>query len=178
MNKPNLPVFVLSGIIILIAGLRFGMAPFPNIEPIMLFTIVSALTLGPISGFLVGFGSMALSDLFVGMGPWTVYTSLTYGLVGILTGFLGIIRKRWGRLELTVLVFVMTILWDLITATFWAIQTMQPLTVVYALQVPFTLLHLSNCIFAFLFAPYLMKALSRASEFSITKFLKRVFAHT
>ena len=96
----------------------------------------------------------------------------------IFIGLTSIIKKNWGRLELTALVFVMTILWDLITATFFAIQFFIPWQIAIVNQIPFTILHLSNCIIAFLFAPYLMRAFLRAREFSMIRFLKRVFVYT
>jgi len=157
-----------------VAFLRVFMAPIPNVEPIMLFTIVIALNFGPISGFIFGAGSMFFSDFILGLpGPWTLYTSLAYGFVGLLVGFIGVFFKerKFNRIELSAIAFVMTILWDLITATFWAFQTMQPLYLVYVAQIPFTLLHLSNCIFAFLFAPYLMKFYSEVKNLSVDNFL-------
>lgn len=148
------------------------MAPYPNIEPIMLFVISTALVFGPISGFLLGLGSMVASDLFIGLiGPWTVYTSLTYGIVGLLVGFFGILKKNWNRASLTAIAFVMTIFYDLVTGTFFAFQFMIPWNIAMINQIPFTILHLSNCVFVFLFAPHLMRAFSSAKDFSIVKFL-------
>jgi uncharacterized membrane protein len=170
----RLNLSILSGGILFIAGLRFLMAPYPNIEPIMLFTIVSALSYGPLAGFLIGFGSMLVSDLFIGLaGPWTIYTTLTYGFVGLSVGFLGIRKKEWGRAGLTAVTFVMVILYDLITATFFAFEFMVPWNAAIASQIPFTLLHLSNCVFVFLFAPYLMRAFSAMRDFSIVGVLRK-----
>lgn len=153
-----------------VAALRILMAPLPNIEPIMLFTIVAALSLGPRSGFNLGFLSMITSDIVLGLiGPWTIYTSLTYGLIGILAGLLGIHKRNWGRVELTLISFVMTILYDLITATCFALEFMIPINAALTAQIPFTLLHLNNCIFVFLFAPYLLRLFSSTKDFSITE---------
>ncbi len=177
MSRLNLSI--LSGGIFLLAGLRFLMAPYPNVEPIMLFVISTALVFGPLAGFILGFGSMIVSDMFLGLyGPWTLYTAPTYGLIGLIVGFIGTSKNKWGRPELTALAFVMTIAYDIITATFWALQTLQPLIVVYVTQIPFTLLHLSNCVFVFLFAPYLMRVLSVARDFSIVRFLRDCRVHT
>jgi len=174
----NINFSAVFGILVVVALLRVIMAPFPNIEPIMLFTITTALVLGPVSGFLFGFGSMIFSDLYLGLGIWSIYTSLTYGLIGILCGIFGILKRNWSRFELTLLAFFMTLLYDIITATFWAFQTMQPLPLVYTLQIPFTFLHLSNCIFAFLFAPSLIRLSMRAKRFSVSRFMRRVFTYT
>lgn len=169
---------VLSGSILAIAGLRLMMAPYPNIEPIMFFTLSTALVFGPLAGFLLGLGTMITSDVFLGLlGPWTLYTSLTYGIVGLAAGFIGIKKKKWDRAGLTVLAFLLTVFYDLVTATFWALQTMQPLTVVYAAQIPFTLLHLSNCVLVCMFAPYMMKAFEAVKDFSIVGCFKRFWSY-
>jgi len=177
MSRLNLGV--LSGGILLIAGLRFLMAPYPNIEPIMLFVISTALVFGPLAGLILGFGSMVVSDLFIGLiGPWTIYTSLTYGFIGILVGFIGVVKNKWGRSELTTLAFVMTIAYDIITATFFAFEFMVPWSAAMVAQIPFTLLHLSNCVFVFLFAPYMMRVFSAARDFSIVRFLRDFRVYT
>jgi uncharacterized membrane protein len=171
---------VVSGSILSVAGLRVLMAPLPNVEPIMLFTIVTALTLGPISGFIFGAGSMFISDFFMGRaGPWTLYTSLAFGFVGILVGLIGTFtrNKNWnklkGRAELFGIAFIMTIFWDLITATFFAFEFFIPWYTVMITQIPFTLLHLSNCAIVPLFAPHLMKVFSAAKNFSILTWVRK-----
>lgn len=163
---------ILAGCIILITGLRVAMAPYPNVEPITLLTLVTGLTYGPVQAALLGFGSLAFSDIVMGLpGPWTIYCGLTFGVIGAFCGILGTRKKKWGRVELTALIFVLTIFYDAVTATFWALQTMQPLSVVYAAQVPFTLLHLSNCILAYILAPSLINILERTKDFSLSKTL-------
>jgi hypothetical protein len=174
MAKPNLSV--LFGTILLVAGLRMMKGPFyPNVEPIMLFTIVTALAYGPRAGGILGAGSLIVSDIMMGLpGPWTLYTGLSYGAIGVVAGLLGVWKRSWKREELAAVAFVATISYDAVTSTFWGLQTMQPLLVVYAAQVPFTLLHLSNCALAYVFAPEMMKALDYAKDFSLQKFLKEL----
>lgn len=189
MERINLGI--LSAGIATVAALRVLMAPLPNIEPVMLFTIVAAIAFGPITGFLLGLGSMILSNIFMMSGvsvfPWilhmplvTLYTSLTYGLIGLMAGLLGIVKKNWKRSDFTLLVVVMTLFYDLITAVCFAIQFygFGGIPVALTAQIPFTVLHLSNALFAFLFAPYLFKAFTKAKEISILALLRnlRVYA--
>ncbi len=155
--------------ILLVAGLRVMKGPMlPNVEPIMLFTIVTALAYGPRAGALLGAGSLLISDFMIFPGPWTLYTAGCYGILGAAIGLLGSWKKSWKREELTAVAFVATIAYDAVTASFWALQTMQPLLAVYIAQVPFTLLHLSNCAFAYALAPEMMKALNYAKNLSVT----------
>lgn len=189
MERINLSILSLG--IVTVAGLRVLMATLPNIEPVMLFTVVMALSLGPISGFLVGLGSMILSNIFMvssgSLFPWifhmplvTLYTSLTYGLIGLIVGFLGIVKRDWKRSDFTLLIVVMTLFYDLVTAICFGVQFYGFAGIPVALnaQIPFTVLHLSNAIFAFLFAPYLFRAFTKAKEISVFGFLNGLRLHT
>jgi len=117
-------------------------------------------------------------------GTWTLYTSLSFALVGTLVGFFGKFtdNKNFtnlkGRAKLFLITFLMTILWDVITATFFAFEFFIPLEIAMVAQIPFTLLHLSNCLFAFLFAPHLIKFYSELKEFLIFKFLEKSKAYS
>ncbi len=171
---------VISASTFSVAGLRVLMAPLPNIEPIMLFTLVIALSLGPLSGFIFGAGTMFLSDFMMGRaGPWTLYTSLAFGLVGLFVGMLAtfIKNKNWNSMKrrtgLFTLAFVMTIFWDIFTATFFAFNFFIPLNAAMIAQLPFTLLHLSNAAIAFLFAPHLVMVYSALKDFSILTWLRK-----
>jgi len=168
--KPN--PGILAGSIALLAALRVMMAPLPNIEPIMLFTIPAAIVLGPVAGFSLAFGSMVLADLMMGSLMTTAYTSVTYGTIGLFCGILGRMKKNWGRVSLTMLSFGMVLFYDLTTATFFALQFMIPVPVALINQIPFTILHSSSCVLVFLFAPSLLKAARAMQEFSPSKFLQ------
>ena len=173
--KPNPGIF--AGSVVLLAALRVMMAPLPNIEPIMLFTIPLALVMGPIAGFSLAFGSMVVSDMMMGSLMATVYTSLTYGAIGLICGLLGKLKKEWGRLSLTLLSFGMVLFYDVTTSIFFAMQFMLPIPVALISVIPFFLLHLSSCVLVFLFAPSLIKAAEAMKELSPAKFLKDMRLH-
>ena len=76
------------------ARAAFFMLPF--IKPIAAMVIVSGVTFGPESGFLVGCLSMIVSNFMFGQGPWTPWQMFTYGLIGFLAGTLfrkGILKR-------------------------------------------------------------------------------------
>ncbi|WP_225352043.1 hypothetical protein [Secundilactobacillus similis] len=50
---------------------RVAMAPFPDVKPTSFIVIMTALTLGKESGFIVGSTAAIVSNLFLGQGPWT-----------------------------------------------------------------------------------------------------------
>lgn len=170
---------LLAGIISA-AALRVAMAPYPNIEPVMLFTLVAGLAAGPVAGFLMGAGTMLLSNIMLSAGPltfpWllhmplvTVYTTLAYGFVGSIAGLIGLVKTSFLRREYALLAAGLTLFYDFVTCTAFALQFYGPSGIFAALvmQVPFTVLHLSNAVFAFMFAPYLHKAALKAGTYSM-----------
>lgn len=48
---------------------RVAMAAFPDVKPTSFIVIVTALALGPESGFIVGSTAAIVSNLFLGQGP-------------------------------------------------------------------------------------------------------------
>lgn len=182
--KVNFQV-LLAGIISA-AALRAAMSPYPNIEPVMLLTLAAGLAAGPLAGFLMGAGSMLISNIFMAPGPltfpWllhmplvTFYTMLTYGVVGIFAGIAGIFKKSFRRWEYALLAAVLTIFYDLVTCICFALQFYGPggIPMALSMQIPFTILHLSNAVIAFAFAPYVHKAALKAGSFSINGFLSQ-----
>lgn len=187
----GLDLKTLSAGIILAASLRMAMAPYPNIEPVMLFTIAAALSAGPLYGFLLGAGSMIASNVFMAPGaltfPWilhmplvTIYTSMAYGLVGLVAGLLGRYKRKWGRVGMASLALPLTVFYDLVTCLCFALQFYGPGGVPAALvaQIPFTALHLSNVVLALLFGPFLVGAFSRFRQHSVAESLKKWLIHT
>lgn len=182
---------ILSAGIAGVAALRIFMAPYPNIEPVMLFTLAAGLALGPLAGLLTGAGSMIVSNVFLSAGPltfpWifhmplvTVYTSLAYGLVGLIAGILGLARKGWGRRDMTLAAAGLTIFYDAVTCVCFALQFYGPAGIPLALsaQVPFTMLHLSNAVLVFVLGPYALGLVRKAGELSLTGLPKDWKTHT
>ena len=58
----------------------------PLMKPITAITVLSAMYLGPESGFLVGALSAVLSNFIMGQGPWTPFQMLAWGLIGLFAG--------------------------------------------------------------------------------------------
>ncbi|MCI5639958.1 MAG: ECF transporter S component [Lachnospiraceae bacterium] len=52
-----------------------------------MLVILTGIALGPEAGFLVGALARLLCNFFDGQGPWTPWQMLTWGLLGLLAGF-------------------------------------------------------------------------------------------
>jgi len=93
---------------------RIILAFLPNISLTTPLTILSGFYLGSLSGFLVGFISMIISDMYLGFGPWTIVTSISMGLVGFLSGL--ILPRVRDRVLLFVLAYLFTLFYDVVTS--------------------------------------------------------------
>lgn len=82
---------------------RIPFASLMNFQPCTFFIICSGYVFGPMAGFMVGALTAIISNIFLGQGPWTAYQIFTWGIVGILAGFLGklnILQKAYRNLML------------------------------------------------------------------------------
>lgn len=70
-----------------VAG-RAVFAPIPAFKPVTAIVIITAVWIGCETGFLVGSLSALISDFFFGLGPWTPFQMLSWGLIGFLAGLL------------------------------------------------------------------------------------------
>ena len=60
----------------------------PQFKPVSAIVILSGVAFGPLTGFLVGSGTMLASNLFFGQGPWTPWQMCAMGGIGFFSGFL------------------------------------------------------------------------------------------
>lgn len=102
---------VLAVLIALAVAGRAAFFMMPSVKPMAAVTIISAVSLGPWQGFLVGALSMLTSNMLFGQGPWTIWQMLAMGLVGLFAGFIFYRRKKlWKRYFLCAYGFVSVIL--------------------------------------------------------------------
>lgn len=130
-----------------VAG-RFVFAVIPGFKPITAIVIITAIWLGGESGFLVGSLSAVISNFYFGQGPWTPFQMLTWGLIGLLAGYLHRPLKTsrvalsvygvFAGLVYSLLMDVWSVLWynsSFSWALYWAsLLTAIPYTVSYAVS--------------------------------------------
>ena len=76
-----------------VAG-RFVFMMIPGFKPITAMVVITAIYLGGEAGFLTGALSALISNFYFGQGPWTPFQMLSWGLLGLLAGFLARPLKR------------------------------------------------------------------------------------
>lgn len=72
---------------------RFAFQFIPNVQPVTTIIIICGIILGPFSAVLLAFLTTYLSNLLLGMGIWTVWQIIVWGVVGLCSGWLGKWRK-------------------------------------------------------------------------------------
>lgn len=141
----------------------------PFFKPITALSVITAMYFGKEAGFLTGALAAVISDFYFGMGPWTPFQMLGFGLIGYFAGLLcSPLKKRlsflliYGAVSGVAFSFIMdiwTVVWyngaldpGLYAA---AILTALPHTAVYSL---------SNIIFLALFAKPFGRKLERVKR--------------
>ncbi|MEA3254248.1 MAG: ECF transporter S component [Candidatus Altiarchaeota archaeon] len=96
---------------------RVPFAVIPSVQPCTYLIICTGYVFGPIAGFMVGAITALISNLFLGMGPWTLYQIFAWGLAGFAAGFIKL-NKTW---KLCLYGFIHGYLFGLITNIwFWS----------------------------------------------------------
>ncbi len=85
---------LMASLAALSAAGRILFAPLPGFKPVTAFVIVSAMYLGPESGFAVGALSAVVSNFYFGQGPWTPFQMFAWGIIGFIAGLLSEPLKR------------------------------------------------------------------------------------
>jgi energy-coupling factor transport system substrate-specific component len=91
----------------------------PNVKPAAFLSIFGGIVGGPMFGLAVGFLGIAVSDLYFGVGPWTLITSCSMGLIGFLGGF---VYWNTSRVRLAIIGFVFTAIYDVLTSLVLAVM--------------------------------------------------------
>lgn len=87
-QDPPLAQLVLCAVMISIAVFaRVFFLWAPAFKPVSALVILAGLTLGKWNGFLCGSLTALLSDIFFGLGPWTIFQMLAWGIIGACSGF-------------------------------------------------------------------------------------------
>lgn len=105
----------------LVKHMFIGAIPIINFPAI--FAIITGAILGSINGFIVGALSFMVSDVFLGMGTWTMVTSLSCGMIGFISGLIWYKRKPY-TLEVMVLSTILIFIYDLLSSILLYITVM------------------------------------------------------
>lgn len=158
--------------VIFLSAFALRLIPFraPNIEPLMASIMPISKKFTKFTTFFFGFASIFVYDLVTsGVGVWTVFTAIAYGMLGVGASYY--FKNRSGWKSYASYAIVGTIVYDLVTGlTIGPIFFNQSLLVSFIGQIPFTLMHLlGNVSFAILVSPVLEKWIIKSEETVLVK---------
>ena len=73
---------------------RILFAWIPNVQPVTVILLIITLEIGLVEGILTASLSMFLSNIFLGMGPWTLYQIASFAIVILVFSCL---KPLWSR---------------------------------------------------------------------------------
>ena len=118
-----------------VAG-RLGLVMIPNVSLAIPIIIICSLLFGYRVGALTGFLTFLISDLYIGLGPWTFIDGFIAAIIGLITG---VVRNLvlHDKTLIFIYTFAITLFYDITTSIInMAIFGINPLIAVINLFIP------------------------------------------
>ncbi len=74
--------------LVTVGRLAFALPVLPNIQPMTALLLIITLNIGVIDSLVVAVLSMLLTNMMLGMGPWTIFQIISFAVVILTTGLL------------------------------------------------------------------------------------------
>ncbi|WP_163969889.1 ECF transporter S component [Oceanobacillus halotolerans] len=68
---------------------RFVFSFLPNVQPVTAIIIVCGLFLGPLAAIILAILTAFLSNMLLGIGLWTIWQVVGWGIIGLISGVIG-----------------------------------------------------------------------------------------
>ncbi|NPV43492.1 MAG: ECF transporter S component [Firmicutes bacterium] len=167
-RSTSIKEIVLIATLSAVAGVsRVPFTALPNIQPTTFLVITAGYVFGPKIGFMIGAIATAVSNSFLGHGPWTPWQMFAWGLAGASGGVLKRVVIKPSRLMLGLFGFCWGFLFDYIMNLWHWLFFVYPLNLrsfiaVYTASFYFDLMHaIGNFVFAYLLSTDFINAISR-----------------
>lgn len=143
---------------------RSVLAFIPNVQPVTALIIICGILIGPLSALLLSIIVTFLSNMLLGMGIWTIWQIVSWGLIGIICGLLG---KVFKKIPTVVIVFI-----GIISGYFYGFtislttyQVAGKFWPYYILGLPFDTYHaIGNAVFIILLYPVITHLLRKYAK--------------
>lgn len=152
--------------LVTVGRLAFSLPILPNIQPMTALLILITLNIGVIDGLVVAGLSMLLTNMMLGMGPWTVFQIISFAVVILVTGVLKYFYDFGSfsnRLVFSIWALIAGFLYGLIISVFsFYLYGMNNFVVYYINGLPFDSLHaVGNFGFFFLLEPIIVPIIQK-----------------
>lgn len=166
MRQNNYSVRKLTFLALTAAAAIVGRTLFisiPNVQPVTDIVLVMTLYLGLWEGFSVAMVTIMITNLYMGMGIWTVFQIITYGVIVLITWLFRRLLKKTFILQIVHSVLA-GILYGFIISLLQAVSFMgmDRFLPYYAAGIYFDLLHgIGNGILYIIFVPVFIKLIRK-----------------
>ena len=138
--------------------------PVPSVQPLTVMVVATGVALGLRAGILTGAVAAVVSDLFLGVGPWTPWYVLAWGGCGAVGALAAPLLRR--RVPFALACFVLGFAFSALMDgwewfSFWP-HTWSAAAIVYGRGFPFEAAHaVGNVVIALAAGPELRRVLER-----------------
>src|SRR5690625_4857854 len=73
---------------------RIATSFLPNVQPVTAVIIISGFLFGPVAGILLGIVTTLISNFILGTGIWTIWQIVSWSIIGVVAGAIGIVNKN------------------------------------------------------------------------------------
>ncbi|MGD6962127.1 ECF transporter S component [Fictibacillus phosphorivorans] len=149
MNKltvKRITIIALLAAILTVGRITFSM--IPNVQPNTTILILASFVLGPVQGLLLAILSTITTNLFLGHGLWTFGQMFAWGLIAVMSAYLGKYRHNIPWLLLPIYAGFCGFLFGFIMSVLFGGIIMQKFWPYYMASLPFDLNHaIGNVVF-------------------------------
>ncbi|MFD1389418.1 ECF transporter S component [Oceanobacillus sp. FSL W7-1293] len=162
MNTYKLTLLALLATLAVVG--RYAFQFIPNVQPVTAIIILTGIFLGPMSAVILGILAVFLSNMLLGMGIWTVWQIISWCIIGLIAGIMGITWKRVPFIFIIIFSvvsgyfygFIISLTTYQVTGYFWPY---------YLAGLPFDTAHaIGNAVFVTLLYPLLHALLQRYAK--------------
>lgn len=100
--------------------------PFQFINFPCAFSVIAGVMLGPLNGLITGILTFTVSDIFLGLGPWTFITSTLAGIIGLISGLIWK-TKNLSKTEALILSYLLFLVYDVASSFLLYLPFMPPM---------------------------------------------------
>lgn len=152
--------------LVTVGRLAFALPVLPNIQPMTALLLIITLNIGVIDSLVVAVLSMLLTNMILGMGPWTIFQIISFAVVILTTGLLKYFYDYgsfMNRLVFSIWALGTGFIYGLIISVFdFHLYGMSNFLVYYLNGLPFDFLHaVGNFGFFFLLEPILVPIIQK-----------------
>lgn len=112
MNTYKLTLISLLAAVCIVGRLAFQF--LPNIQPVTTIIIISGAMLGVLPAICIAIITTYITNLFLGMGIWTIWQMIGWVVIGFFAGIIGKYTREKQMMYLTIFAFVAAFIYGLI----------------------------------------------------------------